>query len=104
MSAKPEHPLELSAELIQQYKDALSKVSSDLRLVVLLVFNAFEEVIKAVAAWRLSCPLDNLPKPLTNSRSLLFDVVLTADKAAQKLRDQARLLSELRNESRSRFP
>ena len=89
-------PHELSPELIQQYKDALSK-ATDLRLVVLLVFNAFEEVMKAVAAWRLGCALDDLPKQLTNSPSLLFDVVLTAEKSAKKLRDRARQLSELRN-------
>ncbi len=45
MSSTPsQQPLELSPELVKQYKEALKRVLPDLRLVVLLTFNAFEEV------------------------------------------------------------
>jgi hypothetical protein len=87
----------LPAELIKQYKDALSKASEDLRLVVLLSFNAFEEVMRALVAWRLSCDAKDLPGPLKNSPSLLFDIVLAGGGDAKALRANTRLLSEARN-------
>jgi hypothetical protein len=98
MPTKAHKSLDLPLELMQQYKDAWLRASDDLRLVILLAFNAFEEVMKAYAAWRLSCGLEALPATLKNNSGLLFDVVLTADKDARPLREQARKLSELRND------
>jgi hypothetical protein len=95
--ATPKSPsLDLPPELIHQYKDAWSKVSADLRLVVLLVFNAFEEVMKAVLAWRLTCSVDELPSRLTSGS--LLGLVLTNSKDAKELRKQSELLSRLRND------
>jgi hypothetical protein len=94
-AAQPQ--FELPQELIQQYKDALGRVSSDLRLTVLLLFNAFEEVMKAFAAWRLGCRVSELPRSVANSPSLLFDLVLP-DTTAKTLRSRTKLLSELRND------
>ncbi len=43
---------ELPKELVEQYKTALGGIT-DVRLLVLLLFNSFEEVMKSFAAWRL---------------------------------------------------
>ncbi len=80
---------------MRQYKEALARVD-DLRLVILLVFNAFEEVMRAFAAWRLGCASEELPTFLTNTPSYLFQVVQAGSKD-KKLLDHIKAFRELRN-------
>jgi hypothetical protein len=87
--------IELSPELIRQYREALASIS-DMRLVILLLFNSFEEVMKSFAAWRLSCDVDELPEILKNSPSFLFQVTLIGD-SAQELQRRIKEFSKLRN-------
>jgi hypothetical protein len=73
MIAKKPIDFELPPELIQQYKEALNTVS-DVRLLVLLLFNSFEEIIRSFAAWRLTCPISELP--FKNNSHSLIEVIL----------------------------
>ena len=95
MHTKTPLKIELPDELIQQYKEALVGLS-DLRLIILLVFNSFEEIMKSFAAWRLSCQVDDLPSFLQNSASMLCEVILIGP-AAKDLRSKTQSLRELRN-------
>lgn len=99
-TATPEPP-DLPADLVNQYKDALARIE-DLRLVILLAFNAFEEVMRAFAAWRLGCTSDDLPKFLTNSPAFLFQVV-QAGSTDKELGKQIQAFSELRNTVAHKF-
>src|SRR5262249_41135909 len=49
------------------------------------------------AAWRLSCPINELPERFVNNPSLLFDIVLP-DKSSSPFRKHATALSQLRNQ------
>ncbi len=84
---------EVPKELIDRYKIALGEVT-DLRLVVLLLFNSFEEIMKSFAAWRLGCSVEDLPRAITNTSSILFQVVLIESTSLRKV---TQLFSELRN-------
>jgi len=95
MATKEAFDIELPPELIQQYKEALAALS-DIRLITLLLFNSFEEIMKSFAAWRMSCHVDELPSFLTNNPSFLFEIVLIG-RSAKKLRSRVGKLRELRN-------
>jgi len=92
MANKAPLEVELPGELIRHYKEAFA-ASSDMRLLILLLFNAFEEIMKSFVAWRLGCHVDELPE--LPSRSL-FDLTLVGP-SAKDLRKVTRKFSELRN-------
>jgi hypothetical protein len=73
MTKKDTLNFELPEELIQQYMKTFTSLS-DFRLLILLLYNSFEEIIKSFAAWRLTCPIDKLP--FENNSNLLIEVVL----------------------------
>ncbi|MFC1841128.1 hypothetical protein ACFL1N_16285 [Thermodesulfobacteriota bacterium] len=95
MSEQSPVNFELPEDLIKQYKEALSSLS-DTRLTILLLFNSFEEIMKSFAAWRLSCPIEELPKFISNSPHNLFEVTLVGP-TAKELKKRTKLFSELRN-------
>ena len=86
---------ELSEDLIEQYKEALTSLS-DIRLMILLLFNSFEEIMKSFVAWRLSCHIEELPKFISNSPHNLFEATLIGP-SAKELKKRTKLFSELRN-------
>lgn len=90
---------DLPKELVEQYKSALGGLS-DVRLLLLLLFNSFEEVMKSFAAWRLGCSVDQLPRRVTNAPSLLFDLVLVDNGDLRKRCDE---LSNVRNTVAHKF-
>lgn len=90
---------ELPPELIQQYKEILATVS-DVRLLVLLLFNSFEEIIRSFAAWWLSCPPSELP--FKNNSHALIDVVL-AGSSTKGLRKRVEKFSALRHTVAHKF-
>jgi hypothetical protein len=91
--------VELPPQLIDQYKKTLLNVT-DIRLVVLLAFSSFEEVMKAFLAWRLSCSIDQLPRVITRTPDILFQVVLIGD---PKTYNRAKQFAELRNNIAHKF-
>jgi hypothetical protein len=95
MTNKAPLEVELPSELIQHYKKAFAALS-DMRLLILLLFNSFEEIMKSFAAWRLSCRIDELPKFIKVSPHSLFEVVLIGP-SAKDLRKHTKEFSELRN-------
>jgi len=84
---------ELPPELIQQYKKAFSAIS-DLRLLILLLFNSFEEIVRSFAAWRLTCPLKELP--FKNNTYSLIELIL-AGSASNDLQMRIDKFRKLRN-------
>lgn len=92
-------PVDLPQQLIEQYKKSLVNIT-DTRLVILLAFSSFEEVMKAFAAWRLSCSIDDVPRFLTRSSNLLFQVVLIGKPG---LLQRAKKFAELRNNVAHKF-
>jgi hypothetical protein len=99
MTAKKPLDFELPPELIQQYKETFAALSDD-RLLVLLLFNSFEEIIRSFAAWRLTCPVDELP--FKNNTSLLIEVIL-AGTTTKVLRRRIEEFSALRNTVAHKF-
>ncbi len=92
-------PLTDATASIEQYRAALSKVD-DVRLVILLSFNAFEEAMRTLLAWRLRCHVDALPARL--QPSLLFELTLSG-LDSPKLATACRKFSELRNTVAHKF-
>ncbi len=92
---------ELSPDLIRQFKQALTSVD-DIRLVVLLLFNAFEVIMESFLAWRLGCGRSDLPRFLTSSSRNLFEITL-AGKAGKKLLGDIEVFCKLRNEVAHNF-
>jgi len=90
---------ELPPKLIQQYKEALATVS-DVKLLVLLLFNSFEEIIRSFAAWRLTCPVDELP--FRNNSHSLIELVL-AGRTTKALRKRIEKFTELRHTVAHKF-
>lgn len=101
MANKTPLEVELSSELIEQYKEALAGLS-DMRLAILLLFNSFEEIMKSFAAWRLGCHIDELPEFLTSTPRYLFEVTLVGP-SAKDLLNQTKAFRELRNTVAHRF-
>ena len=91
--------VEISSELIRQYKDALAGLS-DMRLIILLLFNSFEEIMKCFAAWRLSCHVDELP--FKNNTHSLIEVIL-AGTTTKGLRRRIDKFSALRHTVAHKF-
>lgn len=87
----------LSDQLIRQYKEALADLS-DIRLIILLVFDSFEEIMRSYAAWRLSCDVDEVPF----EGSQLFNVVLIG-KSTKELRNRTEAFKALRNKVAHKF-
>jgi hypothetical protein len=94
--SKPSPIPDIPTELIEQYKRSLA-ATTDLRLVIILLFSSFEEIMKAFLAWRLACRIDELPR-LT--ASLLFDAVLISESEARR---KVKCLSDLRNSVAHKF-
>lgn len=72
----------------------------DLRLHALLWFNAFEQTMRSILAWRLGCADSSLPRSLTNSSSLLFNVTLAGH---DQLRKHVEKFAQARNSIAHRF-
>lgn len=89
----------LPVALIDQYKKTLLSLT-DTRLVILLGFSSFEEVMKAFLAWRLGCPIDELPKSITRAPDLLFQLVLVGE---PKIFQRTKKLAEIRNNVAHKF-
>src|SRR5262245_35424436 len=85
------------SDLFREYQAALSKIE-DPRLVILLAFNAYEEALRALAAWRLSCSVADLNKMRT---AQLCDIVLAG--MPGELATAADALNALRNDVAHRF-
>ena len=91
---------EPSLELIRQFKHALASVD-DIRLVVLLLFNAFEVIMESFLAWRLGCARDDV-QDYHMSSSHLFKITLPGP-AAEKLRGDIDVFRKLRNTVAHKF-
>jgi hypothetical protein len=99
MTEKNTLDFELPNELIQQYMKTFASLS-DFRLLILLLFNSFEEIIKSFAAWRLTCPTDKLP--FKNNPNLLIEVVL-AGSSIKEMRKRIEKFRNLRNSVAHKF-
>lgn len=82
-------------QVVREFMEAHQSIA-DLRLHVLLWFNAFESVMLTILAWRLSCS-ERLPR--LNSRTL-FELVLADQPHLSKHCD---LLCKVRNKIAHRF-
>jgi len=99
MTGKKPLDFELPPALIQQYKETFAALSDD-RLLVLLLFNSFEEILRSFAAWRLSCPVDE--KLFENNLNRLIDLVLAGTKTTD-LRERIGKFKKLRNSVAHKF-
>lgn len=99
MTARKPLDFELPPELIQQYKKTFAALS-DVRLLILLLFNSFEEIIRSFAAWRLTCPVSELP--FKNNSHSLIEVTL-AGTASKGLRRRIDKFSALRHTVAHKF-
>ena len=94
--------LELEPALIEQYKAALTTIE-DMRLTILLAFNAFEEMMRAFAAWRVGCSVKNYPRHMQSAANLIAVVLVDDSPEVQRLRRQANAFKDLRNEVAHQF-
>lgn len=99
MTARKPVDFDLPPELVRQYKEALATVS-DVRLLVLLLFNSFEEIIRSFAARRLTCPVSELP--FKNNSHSLIELVL-AGRTTKDLGKRIEKFSELRHTVAHKF-
>lgn len=99
MTAKRTLDFELPPDLIQKYKETFAALS-DNRLLVLLLFNSFEEILRSFAAWRLTCPVDE--KLFENNLNRLIDLVL-AGTTTTDLRERIGKFKKLRNTVAHKF-
>jgi hypothetical protein len=79
---------------------AMHGTVDDLRLHALLWFNAFEQTMRSILAWRLGCTDRSLPRILTKNSSLLFDVTLAGH---DQLRKHVDRFAQARNSIAHRF-
>lgn len=83
----PKGNSKIPIDMTEQFLAAHGTVD-DLRLHALLWFNAFEQTMRSILAWRIGCVKNSLPKSLINSPSLLFSVTLAGyDELQKKLRN-----------------
>ncbi len=99
MTATKTLDYEFPPELIQQYKKAFADIQ-DVRLLILLLFNSFEEIVRAFAAWRLTCSVNELP--FKNNSHSLIELIL-AGSAPKDLRMRIKKFSALRNTVAHKF-